>query len=103
MNVCSFYGRVVDAPQVEKNAEGISVAKLTLSVDRYRKSKAGGKVRERNYLPLEAYDSAAQTLEKYCQKGSFLLVNATARSDEKGILFRVTEFRILQDNVPEVD
>lgn len=97
MNDCKFYGKVVETPLLSKTEGGADVARIVLSTDTFRKSKNGDKIKERNYLTLEAWDSAALTLEKYCLKGDFLLVTARARNQLSDIVFRINEFKIFNN------
>jgi len=98
-----FYGRISETPKLS-NDNGADVVRFVLSADRFRKSKNGAKLKERNYLTFEAWDSAALTIAKNCNKGDFLLIpNSTARCANGHVIFRVNEFKLVSQAQEEED
>ena len=99
MNVCTFTGFVVDAPELSVE-DGASVVELTIVSYTYRRSKATGeKTRIPTYINLEAWSSGAETIEKLVDKGTKITVYCSARNvsqDDCSIVFRVNEFDICQ-------
>lgn len=105
MNVCTFTGFVVDAPELSVE-DGVSVVEFTLVSYTYRRSKATGeKTRIPTYINLEAWHTGAETIEKLVSKGTKMTVYCSARNETLhdgtiGVIFRVNEFDICQ---PEKD
>lgn len=97
MNNCFFTGYLVDDPYVSF-IDNVALAEFTMVVYTYRKVKSTGeKNRIPTYIKCEAWHTGAETLEKFAGKGTKLTVNASARNisrDNKGIIFRVNEFDI---------
>ena len=58
------------------------VCDFTLASNRTRKSKTGENVKETCFIDYQVWDSAAQTIVKYCKKGDKLYVQATPRLDK---------------------
>ncbi len=99
MNKCHFLGKVADDPDVSLE-NGVSVVRFTLEIEEDRRGKDGEKIRSFTYLDFEAWDTAAQAIEKYSYDGCMMAVEAIARNDaesenEDGVIFRVTSFKIL--------
>jgi single-stranded DNA-binding protein len=97
MNNCVFLGRLVDKPELADHY-GTQVLRFKMSIDKYRKSKTGQKIRDRNHLAFEAWDSGARTISDHCENGDTLVVNCTARNNEGGVVFRVNEFKIMNNS-----
>lgn len=73
------------------------VLRFKMSIDKYRRNKSGQKIRDRNLLFFEAWDSGAQTIYDHCELGDSLVVNCTARSGNGEVTFRVNEFKIVNN------
>lgn len=97
MNNCSFTGYLVDDPYVSF-IDNVALAEFTMVVYTYRRTKSTGeKNRIPTYIRCEAWHTGAETLEKFAAKGTKLTIIASARNfskDNKGIVFRVNEFDI---------
>lgn len=102
MNLCVFSGNLTHDPELKNLANGTSVVNFRIATSgrRYKKSD-GSYGKDVVYLDFEAWDSGAETINKYFKKGDPILVHAIARMDrwenEKGekrtaIKFRVTQF-----------
>lgn len=92
MNQCTFLGKVANPVLTEDKTAKIE---FDMVVDKYRKSRNGDKIRDRNYLPMVAWDTAATTLFQHCTPDDLLLVTATARCENNKVVFRVNEFKIM--------
>jgi single-stranded DNA-binding protein len=97
MNKCHFLGRIQNIDFRESDESNASVISFTLEVEEIRKSAKGKKVKDYNYLDMEAWDSAAETLSSYASDGGLVAVEAIARGDGENTWFRVTNFRILSE------
>ena len=97
MNSCIFLGRIADELEISEQYE-TQVLRFKMSIDKYRKNKTGKKIRDRNYLFFEAWDTGAKTINDHCQPGDYLLVNCTARNNNGKIVFRINEFKIVNNH-----
>ena len=98
MNKCHFLGRAKNIQYTDRDAENSSYIGFMLEVEEYRKSAEGKKVRDFNYLDMEAWDSAAYALNQYLDEDCEIVVEAIARGDGEATWFRITNFKILQNN-----
>jgi single-stranded DNA-binding protein len=103
MNKCHFLGKFSGDPEASIE-NGVSVIRFTLEIEEYRKGKDNEKIRSFTYLDFEAWDTAAQAIEKYTHDGCMMAVEAIARNDtdlensenaDDYVIFRVTSFKIL--------
>ena len=96
MNNCVFLGRIAEDMNISEEFN-TKVLRFKMSIDKYRKNKSGQKIRDRNFLFFEAWDSGAQTIYDHCELGDSLVVNCTARSGNGKVTFRVNEFKIVNN------
>ena len=99
MNKCHFLGRL-SGPLEAYTENGVLAVRFTLEIEEYRKGKDGEKIRSFTYLLFEAWDSAANAIEKYTFEDCTMAVESIARNDitsdnEDDVVFRVTNFKIL--------
>lgn len=94
MNKCHFLGKLISNPELS-SYHSADLVNFALEVEEYRKDKSGNKKRRTDILDFEAWDSAAKTIHKYASKNNLLAVEAIARNYNNGIVFRVTNFKIL--------
>ncbi len=106
MNKCHFLGKLTREPNVKKE-NNVSVIDFELEIEEFRKDNNKDKVRSVIYLNFEAWDTAAEAIEKYAKKGSLMAIESVARNyfyedpnnPEAGEIietyFRVTNFKIL--------
>jgi len=103
MNSCNFIGRLAQNPELVP-VDNTHVARFTLAVEDYRRSRDGKKTKRVDYFDFEAWDSGATTICKYCQKGDELAVFTTGRqykwTDNDGnrnskVTFRVNKFKLI--------
>jgi len=94
MNNCVFSGEVYEIYEMQ-NVDGVSKLELLLENISFRKKKNGEKSRIISYIPLEAWHTGAETIEKYASQGCKLTVICSARNDKDGqVVFRINEFNI---------
>lgn len=96
MNNCTFIGRMVSDPVLNKTPDGVSVCNFVLAISRDFK-KDGVKKEFVDYLPFEIWDTAAEVVSKGFRKGNWIVVYASAKSykseDNKTMVnFRVNKF-----------
>lgn len=91
MNVCVFYGELIQTPVVSEE-NGVQKIQLCVRVENRRKNKKNNDIIDKEDLIFEAWDSAAFTIQEYAEVGDFVLIKAYAKT---GGIFRITEFNIL--------
>lgn len=79
MNDCKFTGRLTADPEVRTTQNGHRVVPFTLAVDRMK--KGSGEQTQTDFLRFEAWDNHADTIAKYCRKGTKLLISGAARAE----------------------
>ena len=70
MNKVLIHGRVSRDPEVRTTQGGMTVARLSIAVDRYTKA---GEDRKADFIPCTAWGNTAQFLAKYFTKGKEIL------------------------------
>ena len=89
MNLCVFCGDVVSIKlQNDESTNFVNRILLEVKVENRRKSKIDTEI-----LLFEAWDSAANTINDYCEIGDVVLLKCHAKKD----IFRINEFQILQN------
>ena len=68
-NKVILQGRLTDDPKLRKTADGTSVANFSLAVDR-----SFGDEKQTDFIPVVVWKGLADTIDKYCSKGTLLLV-----------------------------
>jgi single-strand DNA-binding protein len=68
-NKVVLVGRLTDTPDLRETANGTSVINFTLAVDR-----SYGEEKQTDFIPVVAWKGIAETIFKYCDKGSQILV-----------------------------
>jgi len=96
VNNCVFLGRIAEDMNISEEFN-TKVLRFKMSIDKYRRNKSGQKIRDRNLLFFEAWNSGAQTIYDHCELGDSLVVNCTARSGNGEVTFRVNEFKIVNN------
>ena len=69
MNKCFFCGRLTADPEIRITAQGMTIARYSLAVDRMKKDEA-------DFINCTAFDKAGEFAEKYLKKGMKILVEA---------------------------
>ena len=78
MNKVIMIGRLTGEPNISE-ANGHKFARFTLAVDRMK--KGAGEQTQADFLRFEAWDNHADTIAKYCRKGTKLLISGAARAE----------------------
>lgn len=99
MNVCNFLGKVTDGPHLSASDNGTPVVNFELELEEFRRGSGGEKHRILTYVSLEAWDTAAITIDKHAEIGTLLSVEASVRSEDMEDFvynyYRVNKFKIL--------
>ncbi len=75
-------GNLTRDPELKTFPSGTSVTRFTLAVNRTYTSKDGEKKEETTYVDIDAFGKQAETISKYCLKGSGLLVEGRLKLDQ---------------------
>lgn len=78
MNLCVHIGRLSRDPEVRYGQSGNAMASFSLAVD--RKFKKEGQATA-DFLNFKAFGKTAEFLEKYCHKGTKLVVQSHLQND----------------------
>ena len=78
MNICIHTGRLVRDPEVRTTQSGSVIARFSLAVDR-RFKKEGEPTAD--FLEFVAFGKTAEFVEKYCKKGTKLLIQSHCQND----------------------
>ena len=78
MNLCIHIGRLSRDPEVRYGQSGNAMASFSLAVD--RKFKREGQTTA-DFLNFKAFGKTAEFLEKYCHKGTKLVVQSHLQND----------------------
>ena len=102
MNKCHFVGRLVSDPHLVKT-NNTHLVKFTLAIEDHRRDKDGSKKRRVDFLNIEAWATAAQTIDTHASKGDFMAIESIARrqsfnQESETVSFRVTNFKIFNNN-----
>jgi single-strand DNA-binding protein len=84
MNKVFLKGNLTRDPEVrniESNGKNTAVVNFTLAVSRYFRKANGDRDQETTFVNCEAWDSGAETIGKYLQKGSPLLVEGAIKNE----------------------
>ena len=91
-NKVILIGRLVNTPELNKTANGKSVARATLAVNRRYKGQNGE--READFVNVVVWGKLAETLASYATKGSLISLDGelrTRRYEKDGVTHYVTE------------
>ena len=75
-------GNLTRDPELRTLPSGNSVSRLSIAVNRVYLSKEGEKKEEVTYVDVDAFGKQAETIAKWCTKGSGLLVEGRLRLDQ---------------------
>ena len=78
MNLCIQIGRCTRDPDIKYAKSGTTIADFTLAVD--RKFKREGQP-DADFLNFTAFGKTAEFIEKYCHKGTKLVVQSTLQNN----------------------
>ena len=106
MNRCTFMGNITHDLEVKRvGPKQTSVLNFSIAVSRKYKNAKGETVKDVVFVPLEAWDSGAETIARHFKKGKPIIVHCSFKMDkwvkdevEKSApKFRVNEFDFVPD------
>lgn len=74
-------GNLTRDPETRVTPGGLTIAKLGFAVNRRYSTKDGEKKEEVTFVDIDAFGTQAETISKYCQKGSSLFIEGRLRLD----------------------
>jgi single-strand DNA-binding protein len=106
MNTCHFVGNLTRNPETRALPSGNSVTNFGMAINKRIKNKDTGEWSEKpTFLDFVAWGNCGETIGKYCEKGSKLVVTAEAEKEEwtdktteqkrSRIVFKVTGFEFV--------
>lgn len=99
MNIVMLTGRLTDAPELKTTNSGISVISARLAVD-----GGYGDKKTVDFIPVVFWRGIADTVAKYCTKGSKLTVSGSLKSrsyeDRNGAKRTVYEVNVNELELP---
>jgi single-strand DNA-binding protein len=82
-NKVILVGNLTRDPEVRTTPGGTKIAKLGLAVNRRYRTRDSNELKEEvTYVDIDAFTQQAELMERYCQKGSALLVEGRLRLDQ---------------------
>ena len=82
LNSIIVEGNLTRDPDIRTTPNGLKIAKLGLAVNRRYRTRDNEMKEETTFVDIDAFGAQAETLEKYCQKGSPLFVEGRLRLDQ---------------------
>lgn len=81
-NKVILMGNLTRDPELRTLPSGNSVSRISIAVNRTYLSKEGEKKEEVTYVDVDAFGKQAETISKWCTKGSGILVEGRLRLDQ---------------------
>jgi len=81
-NKVYLMGNLTRDPEVRTTPAGLKIAKFGLAVNRRYRTRDNELKEETTFVDIDAFGAQAETLERYCQKGSPLFVEGRLRLDQ---------------------
>ncbi len=81
-NKVYLMGNLTRDPETRVTPGGLTIAKLGLAVNRRYRTREGEQKEETTFVDIDAFGPAAETIQKYCSKGSGLFVEGRLRLDQ---------------------
>ena len=78
LNICALQGRLARDPELRQTTTGKQVATFTMAVDRGRKDANGKSVAD--WIPVIAWERAAEFVYKWLTKGQMVAVDGRLQS-----------------------
>lgn len=78
LNICALQGRLARDPELRQTTTGKQVATFTMAVDRGRKDANGKSVAD--WIPVIAWERAAEFVYKWLTKGQMVVVDGRIQS-----------------------
>lgn len=92
MNNCTFYGRIAKDIEINTTQSGMSVAKFSMAISRFKKDDPA------DFINMIAFNKTAETIAQYFKKGDPILVNTHVQTgsyvNKEGIKVFTTDFII---------
>lgn len=80
-NKVFLMGNLTRDPETRVTPTGLTIAKLGLAVNRRYRTKEGEQREETTFVDIDAFGAQAETIQRYCQKGSGIFVEGRLRLD----------------------
>ena len=81
-NKVILMGNLTRDPELRTLPSGLSVARISIAVNRVYQSKEGEKKEEVTYVDVDAFGKQAETISKWCTKGSGIHIEGRLRLDQ---------------------
>ena len=81
-NKVFLMGNLTSDPETRVTPGGLTITKLGLAVNRRYRTKEGEQREETTFVDIDAFGAQAETIQKYCTKGSGLFVEGRLRLDQ---------------------
>ncbi len=81
-NKVILMGNLTRDPELRTLPSGISVARIAIAINRVYQSKEGEKKEEVTYVDVDAFGKQAETIAKWCTKGSGIHIEGRLRLDQ---------------------
>jgi single-strand DNA-binding protein len=81
-NKVFLMGNLTRDPETRVTPGGLTIAKLGLAVNRRYRTKEGEQREEVTFVDIDAFGSQAETIQKYCSKGSGIFVEGRLKLDQ---------------------
>ncbi len=81
-NKVYLMGNLTRDPESRVTPAGLTIVKLGLAVNRRYRTRDGEVKEEVTFVDIDAFGATAETIQKYCSKGSGLFVEGRLRLDQ---------------------
>lgn len=81
-NKVFLMGNLTRDPETRVTPGGLTITKLGLAVNRRYRTREGEQKEETTFVDIDAFGAPAETIQKYCSKGSGLFVEGRLRLDQ---------------------
>lgn len=81
-NKVYLMGNLTRDPESRVTPGGVTISKLGLAVNRRYRTRDGEQREETTFVDIDAFGAQAETIQKYCSKGSALFVEGRLRLDQ---------------------
>jgi single-strand DNA-binding protein len=82
MNSIFLGGNLTDEPELRYTGSGTAVANATLATNERYKNQEGELVEEATFHDLVIWDDQAEVISEYADKGQYLVVRGTVKTNE---------------------
>lgn len=81
-NKVLLMGNLTRDPEVRTTPSGLAIAKLGLAVNRRYRTREGEHKEEVTFVDVDAFGPQAETIQRYCSKGSGIFIEGRLRLDQ---------------------